>query len=346
VLYYPPADGMETFLIISGIAWLISMALELHPGGSQATPALRNAGTLCHMIFWCDYVGYKVADDRDDDAELASFIMRGFAIMALGSMSVINSYTTLPMPVKKNYAMYAIMIHWLLQGVCLLLTGAHFFTCCRSVNTEYVIAGILWTFSGVEFILCLFLFYLYKRQVYPNPAYITYHMFGCAVGVILYFIAMTYSYTIIEDYDNEVGMYGYGYNEDVKSKEVAWQVFYGFVLIAAIGFEFYLVLEEESEEMGGDPVSVAINQSAVAPKPAEQFTGGAVIRNDPSPNAPPAYKTAPPAYQNATGSGAPEPSTGPSADNIAGQIQALNNMRNQGVLSEEEFTKAKAKLLG
>lgn len=56
----------------------------------------------------------------------------------------------------------------------------------------------------------------------------------------------------------------------------------------------------------------------------------------------PAYQAPPPqpVYQ------APPPAAAPAADDLVGRIQQLAGMRDSGLLTEDEFTAAKSKLLG
>jgi hypothetical protein len=60
----------------------------------------------------------------------------------------------------------------------------------------------------------------------------------------------------------------------------------------------------------------------------------------PQEEAPPQYQQAPPQYQQAP---PPAPAGEP---NLADEIQRLANLKSQGILSEDEFTAAKNKLLG
>jgi hypothetical protein len=61
----------------------------------------------------------------------------------------------------------------------------------------------------------------------------------------------------------------------------------------------------------------------------------------------PAEQAPPPAgYQQAPPPAAPAPAAAAPSSNLVDEIQRLSTLKNQGILSDEEFTAAKAKLLG
>lgn len=67
--------------------------------------------------------------------------------------------------------------------------------------------------------------------------------------------------------------------------------------------------------------------------------------------APPQYQQAPPQYQQQPEYQQPAPAPAPAPDaagppNLVDEIQRLSTLKDQGILSEDEFTAAKSKLLG
>jgi hypothetical protein len=63
----------------------------------------------------------------------------------------------------------------------------------------------------------------------------------------------------------------------------------------------------------------------------------------PPPDPEPQYQQPPPQYAPPPAPAAPAPAAPP---NLVDELQRLSTLKNQGILSEDEFTAAKSKLLG